>query len=113
MASRETKEITTPLGHKVVLNAYLNGREANEIKALVFGALKMSVDDAAAGKVTGNDIPATVIIDRDRKTLQFLLVSVDGATNAPIELLEELPASEYAAVVEAMNEIVNPTTPEK
>jgi ABC-type uncharacterized transport system YnjBCD permease subunit len=46
MSERETKEFTTPGGHKVVLRTYLTGREAGELKSVMFSALKMNMEDA-------------------------------------------------------------------
>ena len=45
MSDRETREFVTPGGHKVLLSAYLTGRNANELKAVMFSALKMNMED--------------------------------------------------------------------
>jgi hypothetical protein len=110
---RETKEITTRAGHKVVLRTYLTGREANELKSVMFSALKMNMEDAQSGKVNVNDVPGTFLIEQEKKALGFLLVSIDGETNAPIDKLLDLPAPQYEAVIKEVNQIQNPTTPEK
>ena len=113
MAERETKEFTTPAGHKVVLRTYLTGREANELKAVMFSALKMNMEDAQSGKVNVIDVPGTFLVDQERKALGFLVVSVDGDATAPVDKLLDLPSAEYEAVVKEVNAIQNPTTPEK
>ena len=82
MTERETKTFTTPAGHAVVLNAYLTGREANEIKNAMFGAMKLNVEDVREGKVNVSDVPGTFLAEQERKTLGYLVVSVDG--DAPI-----------------------------
>jgi hypothetical protein len=111
MADRETKEIVTPGGHKVVLRTYLTGREANELKAVMFSAMKMNIEDAQSGKVNVSDVPGTFLIDQEKAALGFLLVSIDGETNAPIDKLLDLPSPEYDAVVKEVNTIQNPTKP--
>lgn len=113
MSDRETQEFTTPGGRKVVLRAYLTGREANELKAVMYSALKMNMDDAQSGKVNVSDVPGTFLVEQEKKALSFLLVSVDGETNGVIDKLLDLPATEYEAVIKEVNRIQNPTTPEK
>jgi len=113
MSERETREFATPAGHKVVLRTYLTGREANELKSVMYSALKMNMADAQGGKVNVSDVPGTFLIEQEKKALSFLLVSVDGETHEPVERLLELPSSEYEAVVKEVNQIQNPTTPQK
>jgi hypothetical protein len=111
--SRETREFQTPGGHTVVLNAYLTGREAQELKAVMFSALKVNMDDAQSGKIGVGDMPSSFLIEQERKALAYLVVSVDGDAAAPIEKLLDLPSAEYDAVVKEINGIQNPTTPAK
>lgn len=113
MSDRETKSITTPGGRTAVLRTYLTGREANEIKAVMFSAVKMSMEDAQTGKVNIGDVPGSFIVEQERKALGFLLVSLDGETSAPLEKLLDLPSAEYDFVLKEVNKIQNPTTPEK
>jgi hypothetical protein len=110
---RETKEFITPAGRKVVLRTYLTGREANELKSVMFSALKMTMDNAETGKVNVSDVPGTFLVEQERKALSFLVVSVDGETNAPVDKLLDLPSTEYEAVVTEANKIQNPTSLEK
>lgn len=110
---RATQEFVTPGNHKVVLKSYLTGREANELKAVMFSALKMNMEDAQSGKVNVSDVPGTFLVEQERKALSFLIVSVDGDTTAPVDKLLDLPSAEYEAVIKEVNKIQNPTTPEK
>lgn len=113
MTERETREFQTPGGHIVVLRSYLTGREANELKAVMFSALKMNMEDAQSGKVNVSDVPGSFLVEQERKALGFLVVSVDGETNAPVDKLLDFPATEYEAVLKEVNVIQNPTTPGK
>jgi hypothetical protein len=110
---RETKEITTTGGHVVLLNAYLTGREANELKAVLFADLKMSVEDMQSGKVSAADIPASFIVKQEEKAIEMLVVSMDGISDNAAQKVLDLPSAEYDAVVKEINAIRNPTTPEK
>jgi hypothetical protein len=103
MSERETREFTTPGGHKVILNTYLTGREATELKSIMFSALKVGV----------GEVPSSFLIDQERKAMGFLVVSVDGDSNAPVDKLLDMPSAEYGSVVKEINKIQNPTTPEK
>ena len=113
MSERETKVFTTPGGHTVVLRTYLTGRESNELKAIMFSALKVNMDDAQTGKVGVGDIQSTFLIEQEHKALDYLVVSIDGDTTTPVEKLLDLPATEYDSVVKEANQIQNPTKPEK
>src|SRR5258708_30048084 len=105
MSERETKTITTPGGHTVVLRTYLTGREANELKAVMFSALKMNMEDAQSGKVNVSDVPGTFLVEQETKALGFLVVSVDCDANVPVDKLLDLPATESEAVVTEVNKI--------
>lgn len=113
MSDRETREIATTGGHKIVLKSYLTGREANELKAVMYGALKMNMDDAQSGKVNIGEVPGTFLVEQEQKALELLVVSFDGSTETPIAKLLDLPSSEYEEVIKEVNKIQNPTTPEK
>jgi hypothetical protein len=113
MSDRETKEFTTPAGHKVALNNYLTGREAAAIKAIMLSSLKMTMGDLESKKVDMGGLSGAVLIEQERATLGYLLVSIDGETNAPLDRLLDLPSSEYDAVLKEVEIIKNPTTPEK
>jgi hypothetical protein len=101
----ETKEFITPAGNKVVLRTYLTGKESNELKAIMYADLKINASDAAEGKVALADIPAAFMIAQESKALGFLMVSINGETNAPVAKLEELPESEYNAVLAEVQKI--------
>lgn len=114
MAERETKEIITPGGRKIVLRSYLTGREANELKTVLFADLKLNVEDVQAGKIVIDSIPASFLVKQEEKAIELLVVSVDGiAQNAAQIVLDEFADSEYQAVVTEINAIRNPTMPAK
>jgi len=110
MTERETKTITTPGGHSVVLKAYLTGREANELKSVMFSALKMNMEDAQSGKVNIGDVPGTFLVDQEQKAMSLLLVSFDGSAENALERLLDLPSAEYDAVKAEVDKITNPTS---
>lgn len=108
MTDRETKEFITPDNHKVVLRTYLTGKEARALNEIMYNTLKVNPSDmanGASGKASFGEIPMTFMIPQQEKLLSCLVVSVDGDTNAPIAKLDELPESEYNAVLAECNKI--------
>ena len=97
----------------VTLRAYLTGREATELKSVMYSALKMNMLDAQSGKVNVSDVPGTFLVEQEHKALGFIVVAIDGDMSSPVEKLLDLPAAEYDAVVAEVNKIQNPSTPEK
>jgi hypothetical protein len=113
MSDRETKTFTTPGGHVVVLRTYLTGRETTALKSIMFSALKMNMEDAQGGKVGVGDIPSTFLVEQEKTAMGFLVVSVDGNTDIPVDTLLDMPSAEYESVLKEINKIQNPTTLEK
>jgi hypothetical protein len=113
MADRETREFTTPGGHKVVLRTYLTGQEDNELTSVLYGDLKMSVEDMQKGIASVKDVPGTFIVKQEEKAVELLVVSVDGINDNAAQTVLNLPMLEYKAIVAEINNIRNPTTPEK
>ena len=110
---RETKILTTPGGHKVVVRTYLTGRESNELKSLMFSALKIKMDDAATGAVNVPELPGTFLLEQEQKALGMIIVSVDDETSGVVEKMLDWPQSEYKFVVDEVNKITNPSQPVK
>jgi hypothetical protein len=113
---RETKSFTTPGNHTVVLRSYLTGKESRALNEIMYSTLKINpsdISEATNGKLSLGEIPMTFMIPQQEKMLSFLVVSVDGDTNAPIGKLEELPESEYNAVLAECAKIRVPLVPAK
>ncbi|OIQ65523.1 hypothetical protein GALL_529170 [mine drainage metagenome] len=111
--NRQTQEFITPGGRKVVLNSYLSGREDNELTSVLYGDLKMSVEDMQKGITSVKDVPATFIVKQEEKAVQLLVVSVDGNAENAAQVVLDFPKLEYQAVIAEINKIRNPTMPEK
>lgn len=110
---RETREITTPGGHKVVLRTYLTGGESRAIRALIFADIHYEMPDVEGGKPSMKDVPADFIVKQEQKKIELLVVSVDGDTNAPAAKLDDLLEVDYNAVLEEIDKISVPFTPAK
>lgn len=100
---RETKNITTPSGKLVVIKAWLNGREANELKAVLYKDLKMSMADVTSGGVKVTDVSGEFILEQEKKALELFLVSIEGKSENLVETFLDLPENDYKAVIKEIN----------
>lgn len=96
--TRETKEIEVA-GHKLVIKTYLTGRESNEVKAVLFKGIEI---EAGAGDKP--KVPLANILPQELKTLELLVVSFDGIEQNVVEVIQDLPADAYDAVVAKVKE---------
>jgi hypothetical protein len=113
MADRQTTPFVTPGGITIVLRSYLTGREAADLKSILLSSLKMTMSDVENKKVDMGGLSGAVLAQQERKTLDYLVVSVDGITENAVEKLLDQPSTEYDAVLKEIEKIKNPTTPEK
>jgi hypothetical protein len=111
MSDRETKEITTPAGHKLVLYTYVTGLEKRQLMYPFFREASDFGDDVL--KVKGK---AGAIHDATQDlALRSIIVSADGKKDdavegGPFSLVDwvlSLPASETDFIIKAVNEVTN------
>lgn len=112
MSERETKEITTPGGHVIVLNSYITGREK---RALQFPYFKEAADFkpeilAEKGKA------GAIFEETQNLALKTVIVSVDGqkdgdaiegGTFSVVEFVLNLPSRESSFIVKAINDVTS------
>lgn len=103
MSERETKSITTPGNHTVILRTYLTGKESNELKAIMYADLKIDASDTSNSKLA--QLPADFILKQEQKALEFLVVSVDGSSDGALAALGELPEADYNEVLAEVQKI--------
>jgi hypothetical protein len=113
MVDRQTTSVTTQAGNVIELRSYLTGREAADIKSILLSSLKMTLSDFESKKVDMSGLSGGVLAEQERKTLSYLLVSINGETENAVEKLLDLPSTEYDFVLKEIEKIKNPTTPEK
>jgi hypothetical protein len=96
MSERETKEITTPGGKKVVVKTYLTAREVNAVLTELFKSQEISADEARDGNPR---VSLVMGIQRNVKLVEAAVVSLDDSIENMSERLQDLPSSEYAAIL--------------
>lgn len=97
---RETKTVTTPGGHQVVIKSYMTAREANTLKEAIWGntSINFSGETPQLGEMSGK-----ILLDQEKKTLELMVVSVDGQADKVVDCLEELNQDDYYFVLSEVN----------
>jgi hypothetical protein len=93
MTERTNHEFTTPGNHKVVVKDYLTAREVNAVLSELFKSQEIAADDKAPR------LSMLVGIQRNIKLVEAAVISLDGATENLADSLQDLPASEYTAIL--------------
>lgn len=93
---RTTHEITTPGGHQLAVKDYLTAREVNGVLTELFKAQEVSADEKAPR------ISMLVGIQRNIRLVEAAVVSLDGSSDNLGDRLQDLPASEYTAILNAV-----------
>ena len=104
MQERETRSITTPGNHTIVLKTYLTGREVNDIKRALFGSV--SIERSDDGKPIVPQYPLSLAIDREKKLLEYTVVSLDGAKENAADKIQDLVSTEYNFVIAEAEKVV-------
>lgn len=106
MADRPIRTITTAGGHKVVLNAYITGREQREIQEVFLRGVDLGKLAQGAGKPADvSGFSASSVSEAQDLTLKLLIVSFDDALDNLVNKVLDLPALEFEEVMAAVNEI--------
>ena len=93
---RENKVFTTPGGHELVLKTFLTAREVNGVLSELFKSQEVSADEAKSGSPR---ISLLVGLQRNIKLVEAAVVSLDGSVENLADRLQDLPASEYTAIL--------------
>lgn len=111
--TRETKEFTTPQGHKIVINTFITGREQRTLRSFYLKESgELPVEEV---KESGRYGAVSKLVSE--LALRLVVVSVDGHKDGDsVEgknfsivnfLLDEVPSSELSFVTKKVNEITS------
>jgi hypothetical protein len=98
---RTNHEFTTPGGRKVLIKDYLTAREVNSVLSEIFKSQEVSTDEARSGT---SKVSLLVGIQRNIKLIEAAVISLEGSTENLADRLQDLPASEYTAI---LNQVKN------
>jgi len=103
----DTKTIKTPNDHEIVLKSGLTGREFREINGLMLrdATVQGGVKDGEEMQVSG--IKGSIMQEMENKTLEIMLVSIDGKTEKLLDMLLEFPIEDFEAVWAKVQELTS------
>jgi hypothetical protein len=107
MSDRETKEITTPRGHTLVINTYITGREA---RALRVPYLKQA-DEFPKEMIDEKGLRASISETAQNLALKMVIVSFDGKKDGAdgfdlVDVLLSLPTPEFKFIVNTIDAVM-------
>jgi hypothetical protein len=106
--NRETKALVTTSGKTLLVKSYLTGREMNDLKKDMYGAVKIDMAAASAGRSAINDLPATFMIDREAKLLEISVLSFDNSEKDVAARMQDLPNAEYQDALRQVSDVIQP-----
>lgn len=110
MEDRETFEIVTPVkGHKVVLRAWITGRESQKID----GAMFKGVGTTGDGKRLQPKLSESMLADQENASIDIVVVSVDGKNNDLVNTILNMRKADYEHVLKEVQRVVDGDVPEK
>lgn len=110
MEDRDTFEIVTPVkGHIVVLRSWITGRESQKIDSAMFKGVGTTGD----GKRLQPKLSETMLADQENKSVEIVVVSVDGKDNNLVDTVLNMRKADYDFVLKEVDRVVNGDVPEK
>ena len=101
--NRETLELITPSGSKVVLKAWITGREKRALRQPYFQNIKIG------GAGVSDQIGGEIVDQIEDLTIQTLIISIDGKTDGILDTVLEMKEKDYQSVIDKINEITKET----
>ena len=108
---RETKKIVTGNGYEIELYTYLTGREAREISNIFLAGMNFQMDET--GKTKTSEINASLATSAQDKTIELLVVSVNGKKEEVLKSVLDLPSKDFNELAAELDKIQNGLSAEK
>jgi hypothetical protein len=105
MAERETKTLTTPNNHSIVVKSYLSGRELNSVKRALLQGITAQPERGADGNPVLPEVPVVNTIDREEALIRIAVISVDGVIEDAGNKAIDLEGQDYQFVVDEVEKI--------
>ena len=106
---REVVVLTTTGGHEVVFKSYLTGREANQVKQVIFSKMSYSATPGEQAKPVS--FTGELILEQELANIEATVVGVDKKSDNIRDLVQDLPNADYQEVVEKANELTKDLFP--
>ena len=103
---RETKDITTPIGQqKVILKAWLTGRERRDIRSVILEEVKFEQNADGSDVTPGYNISGSVLNKAQDKAFESVVVSVDGNTEKIVDTILDMRDEDFDFIVKEIDKI--------
>jgi len=103
---RETITITTPKEqHKVVLKAYLIGREKRAIHAVFLKDVQIETGVQVGSQPSMKGIKGSVVEEAENVALEAIVVSIDESKENIVDRVLDMHAKDYQYIVGEINKI--------
>jgi hypothetical protein len=101
----ETKELTTPNGHKIEVKQWITGRDARDINAVLFDEMEIGTAQPTigAGKLTK-------MID---KQIECVVTKVDGVAEGILDKVLDMRSDDYTFIVAEVQKVANQAETDK
>ena len=96
----ETREHTTAGGVKVVLKEFVTARDMRALKGMYMEMANFDQKGTPTFKVDPKKVD-----EIEDKTIELVVISVNGATEGIVEKLMELPATDYNEIYALVQEV--------
>lgn len=106
---RQTKTLHTQHGHEVVIKEYATGGEYEDIQACYLSAAKLDFVEGQKPRIGEYNMGHAEQLTT-RKTIETLVVSVDGVTENVVDAVRNLRREDYEEVIVALNEATGKKT---
>lgn len=103
--------VKTKGGHEVVIKEYITGRESRAISDVFLAGVKVTVGEDGKPKTEGIDAGISSVAQD--KSIEVLVVSVDGKTDDVLASVLDLPKADFDEVISALDKVQNGMTAEK
>lgn len=104
--TRETKTITSPGGHAVVLKTYLTAREAQQVDKALYDAIKLEMGEGGLSEVKlGSQVSGAWLVENEKQMLSVTIVSLDGKAENVYEALLDLKQEDYNFILKEVRAV--------
>lgn len=103
---RSTKKIKTPGGYEIEMRDYITGREYRLIQSVFLSGMEVRVGVEGTPEMNNAMKPEMIDLAQD-KTIEILIVSVNGNKENVLQSVLDMPKDDFDQVVAAMNEVSN------
>lgn len=98
----EFRKFRTSGGHEIVLRPYLTGRQMRELKNVFLSAFEVTADGQT---IKSEKVRGTLVTEMEDKKIELVCLSCDGKSENVREAILDLPAADYAEVIEEIEKI--------